>query len=124
MNHEADIKLIQSLVGRVCERTLACSSLKLRFGDMRPYIWIDPPWIFRNSQVVVTRSDEYPNDDEDFKLWSRFLDPINRVTFNEFSYSDDGALLFIFENGYVLEVPVSDEVEDEDNFYHHWYASA
>jgi len=33
INHDEDIKIINGFVGRDCERTLACNSIKLRFAD-------------------------------------------------------------------------------------------
>ncbi len=123
MNFQKDLKIIDSFIGRKCERTLACNSLKIRFGEKTPYIWIEPPWSFEKNQTKVTASIEYPEDENEFTKWSAALDPLNETIFESFKYSVEDGLLLNFINGYSLHAPTTLEAIDEDDFYNHWYAS-
>lgn len=123
MNHRHDIKRIETFVGKTCERTLACNSLKIRFGEKRPYIWIDPPWALRKGDRQITSSDEYPQSDDEFANWSDTLAPINTAVLSGFERRGNDALLLQFNNGYSLDVPSLQEPIDDEDLYHHWYAS-
>lgn len=122
-DHLDDIELIESFIGKVCERTLACNSLKLRFGVKRPYIWIDPPWILKLHSTVVVDSNQYYELVDQFEFWSEKLTPLNQITFSSYQY-ERGTLNLNFVNGYSLVVPASIAEVTDNDFYHHWYASA
>lgn len=119
MSHEEDIKIIESFLGKECERSLACNSLKIRFGEKHPYIWIEPPWAFHSNEGTITTSYDYPENDDDFYEWSKKFNPINKVIFSSFSYEAEGDFKINFDNGYSIIVP--HEIEDDE--YPHWYAS-
>lgn len=122
MDHLEDTRIITGLIGKICERTLACSSIKLRFGGKRSYIWIDPPWILAIGSEIVTVSEDYPNKDSEHKKWSSALNLLNRVVFTSFQFKR-GTLTLEFSNGCRLCVPPSLGEIDTEDFYHHWYAS-
>ena len=123
MGHEEDIKIINAFVGRDCERTLACNSIKLRFAEKGQYIWIDPPWFLDNSSGTVMRSDEYPGDAGEFEEWSEGMNPLNYVRLTSFEYRR-GSLVLSFNTEHKLIVPPSLAEVTQEDFYHHWYASS
>ena len=123
MDHDEDIKIINAFVGRDCERTLACNSIKLRFSEKGQYIWIDPPWILNNLSGAVMRSDEYPGDTSEFEEWSEALSPLDHVRLKSFDYQR-GCLVLSFNNEHTLIIPPSLAEVAQEDFYHHWYASA
>ena len=122
MNYKNDLRIIDGFVGLKCERTLACSTLKIRFGEKNPYIWIDPPWVLEQNQEQVTASLDYPDNDDEFREWSKELNPLNETIFEKYEYSVKDGLSLYFAKGFRLRVPTSLDVVDEDDFYHHWYA--
>ena len=121
-----EIKLLHELLGQECKRTLACNSLKLRFGcDVdetgTSYIWIDPPWTFQSGINTITSSEDYPGDNDTFDTWSTLLNPINDTTLIAFEQSKKGDLLLEFSGGYRIFVPFYPNKDDEDLWYEHWY---
>jgi hypothetical protein len=123
MNYEEDLKIIESFIGRKSARTLACNTLKIRFGDKTPYIWIDPPWRFEKDDSKITASIDYPEDQESFRAWSKVLNPLDEATFENYEYSIKEGLSLYFSKGYSVHAPTTLDVIDEDDFYNHWYAS-
>ena len=122
MNYEKDLEIIEGFVGKECERTLACNTLKIRFGEKNPYIWIDPPWqLFRN-EVKITASIDYPEEEEGFRVWSETLNPLNRTVLTKYDYSVKDGLSLYFSNVYRLNAPTTLDVIDAEDFYSHWYA--
>jgi hypothetical protein len=116
--------IVNELVGRECERTLAVNSIKLRFQTEREprgdyYIWIDPPWRLISNGVLVTSSADY--DETAFLEWSRLLDPLNRVQFIGWS-NKSTETIFTFANGHSLVVPVTRRARKADDWYTKWYA--
>lgn len=122
MDHDEDIIIINGFVGRLCERTLACNSIKLRFAGKKEYIWIDPPWTLHSPSGCVADSSEYPGATPEFEIWCVCLNPLDRVRLTSVEYSK-GRLVLGFSNDYQLIVPPSLGEVAEDDFYHHWYAS-
>ncbi|WP_144401624.1 hypothetical protein [Isoalcanivorax pacificus] len=122
MDHDKDVKIINGFVGRLCERTLACNSIKLRFAGKKEYIWIDPPWTLHGLSGCVADSSEYPGVTPEFEVWCACLNPLDRVRLTSVEYSK-GCLVLGFSNDYQLIVPPSLGEVAEDDFYHHWYAS-
>ena len=117
--------IVDSLIVRECERTLATNTIKLLFGtasDPRgdSYIWIDPPWMLKAGDIPITSSDDY--SDETFAAWSRRFDPLNRVVLSGWFVSATETT-FTFANGYVIIVPDGDGVRDDGDWYAHWYAA-
>lgn len=123
MDHDEDIKIINAFVGRDCERTLACNSIKLRFAEKGQYIWIDSPWTLNNSSGTVMRSDDYPGDTGEFEEWSKGLRPLDHARLTSFEYRR-GCLTLSFNNEHTLMVPPSLAEVTQEDFYHHWYASS
>ncbi|MDX8404397.1 MAG: hypothetical protein R8K54_08330 [Mariprofundaceae bacterium] len=123
-DHKNDIQLIESFVGKECERTLACNSLKLWFGHKKTYIWVDPPWTLYQGNIELTSSDDCPEETDAFKKWSKTLNPLNKIRFTAFEHTDDGNLNLTFNHGLKLFVPFSADEPDEEDFYSHWYASS
>ncbi len=131
MSHSADIAIIKSLVGNSCERTLACNSIKIRFGcdiDEKgtSYIWIDPPWEFQTRDKLLTESIDCPNHeeanyDEKFSEWSTIFNPLNKTVLKGVTYTTEKELELEFDGGYYIYVPYSKTKEDDD-WYEHWYA--
>ncbi|OZG70329.1 hypothetical protein BTA51_26810 [Hahella sp. CCB-MM4] len=127
MNHKEDLELISELIGHTCERTLACNSIKLRFGcEVDPrgtsYIWIDAPWELQTETELVTESLDYPAEDEEFKNWSNKLNPLNKTVLVSVIFTKGKDLQLEFEGGYYLYVPYSPNEPDDDDWYEHWYA--
>ena len=132
MNHDNDTQIIKSLIGSFCERTIACNSIKLRFGceisvKGTSYIWIDPPWEFRlNNKVITNAYDcphfEEPDYKETFELWCSQFSPLNKAILSNAIFSSNGDLTLEFEHGYNLLVPYEEADPDEEEFYEHWYA--
>lgn len=123
MNHEKDLKIIESFIGKECERTLVCNSLKIRFGEKSPYIWLDPPWELWGAKGLISSSFEYTGSEEDFQNYSETLNPLNKTKLVDFEHTDRSGLVLTFQNGLRLHAPNSLEAVDKDDFYHHWYAS-
>jgi hypothetical protein len=123
-DHHDDIQLIKSFVAKTCERTLACNSLKLRFGHKKTYIWIDPPWTLCKGDSVITSSDDCPEDTDAFKIWSESLKPLNKTVFAAFEHTTEGDLRLIFDHDFNLRIPFTSNTADDEDFYAHWYASA
>lgn len=123
-DHNDDIQIIEGFVGNVCERTLACNSLKLRFSHKKSYIWLDPPWTLYRSDIEIASPDDCPEQSDAFQQWSDALNPLNRVIFTVYEYTEHGDLKLIFDNDLSLHIPSSDEPFDEEDFYSHWYASS
>ena len=126
MNHDEDLEKLKNLVCKDCERTLACNSLKMRFGcavDERgtAYIWIDPPWIFVKDNNIITNSDESPYDTYEFQEWCELLNPLNKTQLVSFDYLDNGNFALHFSENYSLLMPYSPNEEDDDEDYEHWY---
>ena len=131
MSHSNDIEIIESLVGASCERTLACNSIKIRFGcetneKGSSYIWIDAPWEFQTRDKLLTESYDYPsheepNSEERFSKWSSILNPLNKTILKGVIYTAEKELELEFENGYYIYVPYSN-VKEDDEWYEHWYA--
>jgi hypothetical protein len=116
--------IVDAVVGRSFERSLAVNSIKLGFGtrfDLKGthYIWIDPPWEFHAPDGIVTTSDEYT--DETFVEWSRLFEPINSGVLASWNEMADGVVIFRFENGYCIVLPNCSD--STDLWYSHWYAS-
>ncbi|MBB3063720.1 hypothetical protein [Microbulbifer rhizosphaerae] len=124
MNHEENLKIIEGFIGKECERTLACNSLKIRFGEKSPYIWIDPPWDLYSGEELVASSLSYPEADEDFQSYSNTLSPLDKTKLVSFEYTVKNGLVLHFKNGFRLHAPTTIDTVDEDDFYHHWYANA
>jgi hypothetical protein len=117
--------IVDSLVGGACERTLATSSLKLRFQTHldpggRQYIWIDPPWEFLSPHGQVTSAADY--DEKNFYVWANLLAPLDRTVFESWQVHDDGSVVFSFVNGYRIVVPWDGNERETDDWYSHWYA--
>ena len=123
MNYDQELKIIDEFVGRECERTLACSTLKIRFGKKNPYIWIDPPWVLKKNQIKITASIDYSTDEVGFFKWSETLAPLNSTIFEGYKYNLRDGLVLNFSHGITLHVPTTLDTIDEDDFYNHWYAS-
>jgi hypothetical protein len=126
MSHVSDLELIKELIGRPCERTLACNSIKLRFGcEKNPkgesYIWIDAPWELQTETELVTESLDYIEEGSGFQAWSEKLDPLNEIVFVGFSFTEKKELQLEFEGGYYLYVPYCPNEKDDDDWYEHWY---
>lgn len=131
MNHNEDLKRIKRLVGRHCEKSLACNSLKIRFGcdvDERgtSYIWIDPPWIFIKNNNIITHADESPDETIEFKEWANLLNPLNKTQLVSYDYSDKGNFELHFSENYSLLMPyTADEVDENEEVPadddEHWY---
>ena len=124
MNHEEDLKIVGGFIGKECERTLACNSLKIRFGEKSPYIWLDPPWELWDNKGLVISSLDYPDVEEEFENYSRYLNPLNRTKLLDFEHTIKNGLALHFQSGFRIFAPTTIEAVDEDDFYHHWYASA
>lgn len=126
MSHGRDLELIKELIGKPCERTLACNSIKLRFGcDNNPkgesYIWIDAPWELQTETELVTESLDYTEEGNGFQDWSKKLNPLNKVVLIGFSFTEEKELQLEFEGGYYLYVPYCPNEPDDDDWYEHWY---
>lgn len=126
MSHSRNLELIKELIGKPCERTLACNSIKLRFGcDNNPkgksYIWIDPPWELQTETELVTESLDYTEEGNGFQDWSKKLNPLNEVVLVGFSFTEEKELQLEFEGGYYLYVPYCPNEPDDDDWYEHWY---
>ncbi len=124
MDHDENLKLLKELVGKDCERTLACNSLKIHFGcDFyergTSYIWIDPPWVFVKTDEIITSSLDYPDEEKQFKTWGSLLNPLNKTQLLSYDYLDEGILKLHFSENYSLLVPYFPEKED----YEHWYVN-
>jgi hypothetical protein len=118
--------IVDAIVGKAFERSLAVNSIKLRFGtqsDLKGthYIRVDPPWEFHDPDGIVTTSDEYT--DEGFTEWCRLFDPINSGVLESWTETADGVVVFRFKNGYSIFPPNSSDSRDEDEWYSHWYAA-
>lgn len=116
--------IVNAVIGKSFERSLAVNSLKLRFGTHPDpkgthYIWIDPPWEFHAPNGIVTTSDDYT--DEGFAAWSRLFEPINSGVLASWNETADGVVIFRFENGYCIALP--DCSGSRELWYSHWYAS-
>lgn len=119
-------KLVDALVGKSFERSLAVNSIKLRFGTKidpkgTHYIWIDPPWELHSADKLVTTSEDY--DEGNFNEWSLLFDPLNRDTLKSWETGENGSVVFRTGNGYMIVLPFSGGIRDEDHWYSHWYAS-
>jgi len=117
--------IVNRLIGKPCERTLAANSIKIRFGtDKDPrgiqYLWIDPPWRFEFRGQCITASFNY--DDDSFSQWSQLFSPLNRTVFRSWEIKQDGTTVFSFDRGYKLVLPLNETSIEEDDWYHHWYA--
>lgn len=123
MKPEEYLKMIKAFIGKECERTLACNSLKIRFGEKSPYIWIDPPWNFYCGDELITSSSSYPAAQEEFHLYSDKLSPLDKTKLINFSYTSENGLDLHFQYGFRVHAPTTSTAVDEDDFYHHWYAS-
>jgi hypothetical protein len=123
MDREEDLNIVEGFIGKVCERTLACNSLKIRFGEKSPYIWLDPPWELWDKEELIASSLGYPESDEEFQSYSSTLNPLNKTKLVNFEHTVKNGLVLHFENGLRLHAPTTLEIIDEDDFYHHWYAS-
>ncbi len=118
--------IVDALVGRRFERSLAVISIKLRFGtdaDARGthYIWIDPPWELYSVNQLVTTSADY--NSSTFQEWSRLLDPLNSDTLESWGPGADGSVTFAFGSGFRIVLPDSEGTRERgDSWYSHWYA--
>ncbi|HEY6529980.1 MAG TPA: hypothetical protein VIZ65_14925 [Cellvibrionaceae bacterium] len=124
MNSEENLKIIEEFIGKECERTLACNSLKIRFGEKSPYIWIDPPWDLYCGEELLASSSRYPEANDEFQRYSDTLSPLDKNKLVNFEYTSEHGLVLHFLHGFRLYVPTTSEAVDGDDFYHHWYARA
>lgn len=119
-------QIVDALVGKTFERSLATNSIKLRFGtEIDPrgtdYIWIDPPWELRSADELVTTSADY--DDVRFKEWSQLFDPLNKDILKSWEAAENGSVIFSTGNGYKIVLPFSGDIREEGYWYSHWYAN-
>ncbi len=118
--------IVDTLIGKVCERSLACNSIKLRFNTQEDprgeqYIWIDPPWDFFCRDQLITSSEEYLYEN-DLDSWFNLFEPLDKSTLVKWYYRPGKDLvLFIFEDNYVIRLFQMNE-DDSDSWYKHWYA--
>ncbi|MEM9245600.1 MAG: hypothetical protein AAGA67_07670, partial [Cyanobacteria bacterium P01_F01_bin.153] len=90
--------IVDGLLGKEFERTLAINSIKLRFGTSTAgskgthYIWIDPPWDFYGPSGLITDS-AYPGD-ESFAEWNCLFNPLNKSVLEAWSVSSEGEVEF------------------------------
>lgn len=127
MNHDDDLQVINGLLGKECERTLACNSIKLRFEcDLNPkgksYIWIDPPWELQTETDLVAESGDYHN--EDFQVFSNKFKVLDKAVLSGVELTIDNQLQLEFEGGYYIYLPHCPNEPDEDSWYEHWYAKS
>jgi hypothetical protein len=133
MSHIEDLRIINSLIGSPCERSLAHSSLKIRFGceadpKGKSYIWIDPPWEFQTADSLITESYDCPFPDEkgyseDFEAWSTKFNPLNATKLLGAIFTEEKELELEFEGGFYIYVPYTqNDIADDD--YEHWYAKS
>ena len=117
--------VVDHLVGRACERSLATNSIKFRFDtEVDPkgmrYIWIEPPWTLYRGDSIVTSSGDY--SDDTFRAWSRHFEALNRTTFVGWEGRDDGTI-FKFSGECTIFVPAGYANREENGWFDHWYAS-
>src|SRR5688500_19043156 len=112
------IVALRALLGQSCERSLATTSIKLRF-DCAPvekvlsYIWIDPPWRLSLAGRFVTGSADWPVWDGVvepevnrplWEAWCTLFDPLNRTTLVDVSVGSPLADLTLeFETGHRID---------------------
>jgi hypothetical protein len=117
--------VVDALVGKSFERTLAANSLKLRFGTHAGpkgthYIWIDPPWEFHGPDGLIADSDEYT--DENFREWSQLFSPLDENFFVGWEALECGDVVFEFASGHFVVIPMIGDVRLAESWYAHWYA--
>lgn len=132
MDHAEDLEIIDGLIGKPCERSLACNSIKIRFDcddDYRgtSYIWIDAPWKLQTSTALVTESFDYPHHEEPdysakFSKWSSKFGPLNQTLLKGANFTDYKELELEFEGEFFIYVPYCPNQPDDDEWYEHWYA--
>ncbi len=118
--------IVEHLVGKSFGRSLAADSIKLIFGtDRGPkgthYIWIDPPWEFRDPHSRITGSDDY--NENNFYEWSELFTPINENILSGWDVHGDESVVFRFASGHSLLIPHTKRGREHDIWYAHWYAS-
>ena len=123
-------QIVDQLIGRRFERSLAANSLKLRFGtEVGPkgthYIWIDPPWELHGPDRIIARSsDESATAEGDqFHQWSALFDPLNANVLTAWQERKDGSTVFQFKSGHSLVLPESSKERGSEDWYSHWYAT-
>jgi hypothetical protein len=131
--------ILQQFVGRTCYGKNVCHSLKLRCEELadaagRGYIWIDPPWLFRHHEQLITTSDfcpDYKNKDSipRFRTWCKLFSPLAQTILMGYQFAPDGSLHLSFPDAYSLEAPMADIKRGDidawlllDSCYLHWYA--
>ena len=122
MEHESDFKLLKTFQGSACSTLVACNSIKVEFGLNTDYVWIEPPWIFAEPGRLITTSNDYPNEDSEFKKWAKMVDIPEGSIFLEYSYNH-GVLVLHFSNEKILIVPEG-KLENSTEEWDHWYAAS
>jgi hypothetical protein len=134
-NRQKYEQILKSFVGQACYRSIACNSIKIRFGEaakpaQQGYIWIDPPWSFIQHEKLITDAYSCPHYEEvDYKLrfweWCDLFHPLDESVFTGYVFLEDCSLKLFFDNSYQLYVPIDEEVSDNDDlelWYWRWYA--
>ncbi len=109
---------LRSLIGTPCRRSLATSSLMLRFDfglseKGRAYLWIDPPWRMTLAGKLVSGSADWPvwngvaDKEVNQPLWDSWcarFDPLDSTKLWEASVSADTPDLRLdFASGHRIE---------------------
>ena len=116
--------IVNMLVGKACNRTLAVNSLKFRFSTHsdpkgRQYIWIDPPWSLFKGPRKITASIDYT--ESGFLEWSGLFSPLDKTKLVSWS-TDEHGTTFRFAEDLRIVVPLDRKKRSKEDWYDHWYA--
>ncbi len=125
--------ILSGFVGQICHCTIACNSIKLRFGSSlqahdRGYLWLDPPWSLLHHQQPLTDSAACPDYQEaeypaKFQEWCQLIFPLDQTRLETCEFSLNQDLNLFFSDSYHLFLPaIAEPLENLELWYSHWYA--
>ena len=128
--------ILRDFVGKTCDYSIACNSIKIRFEERgqlkrQGYIWIDPPWSFIQHGELITDAYLCPHhEDIDYRLrfpeWCNLFHPLNQSVFTGYEFLEDNSLQLFFHDSYQIHIPKYENCSNDENselWYLQWYAS-